>query len=222
MLLQIGLVYHFGEEPVSFRTLLKRYQISQDVTVAAGLVTNISLRASMLIYPTIQPTYGTSVASARKNLYSYCRYAYLGMRGSMKKRIHVAENWSFTSNVATSGVTLGPVGTTTASSLVWSNDPVFPSMRGTVAFVPHTNGGLEFEVPYYSNNLFCFSCADDLVGTNSSNDMDESWTRTFQCDFECDDPTSGDPWVIESQAIGEDFSFMRYLGAPMFSSAPVV
>ncbi len=214
--------YHFGEEPVSVRSLLKRYQYSQDISTSAGIATDVSLRASMLIYPLIQPTYGSSVASARKNLYSYLRYAYVGMRGSMKKRLHVASNWSFDSDLANVGITLGSVGTTGASSLNWVGDPVFPSMRGTVSFVPATNGGLEFSLPYYSNNLFCFSFADDLVGTNDVNDMDSQWTRAYQADFECDDPTSGAPHVVESQAIGEDFSFLRFQGAPMFSSSPVV
>ena len=93
---------------------------------------------------------------------------------------------------------------------------------GTVSFVPHTNGGLEAEIPFYSPNLFSYSFADNLIGDNPLGDMSVSWYKRYICQFESMDGSVGGVKFIEETATAEDFMFMRFMGAPCFSNNKIV
>lgn len=213
---------HFGEQPISFRSLLKRY-----VTHAAYQLTTTTAGIRYLsfvgnIYPNINLLYGgTSVTY--NDLYSYLRYAYLGMRGSTRFRIRP---------VGTTGVTefmqaklaLLPPSNAITEVVSWDTSGVGSpaNLSGAVSFVPHTNGGFEAEFPFYSNNLWVFSFVDGLTGGTSTDNMSAYWFRQFR--FTADFASGG---TISAQAImtefatGEDFCFLRFQGSPFYSADPV-
>lgn len=213
---------HFGEEPLSYRSLLKRYANTRDEVTIAGSSSDRTYRATLQAVPIIRPSYGSSAVARQLNLLSYLRYAYLGLRGGVRKRVHLAGNSSFGSTLYRSTITMEEPGVSNSSSFSWSTDPCFVNSRGTVSFVPHTNGGIEAEIPMYTNNLFLFSYAADLVGSNSVGDMDDSWSKLYSAQFECEDPSSNGVYFVEETATGEDFQMLRFNGAPFFSSNPVV
>jgi hypothetical protein len=214
---------HFGEQPLSFRSLLKRYVTSNSWTVNALASTirlyqfaapNIPINA--LKYTTTNISYVT--------LFDYLRYAFLGMRGSMRYRYHT--NTPFINGGHASMVKASLVysnsdssgGTAVANGV--PNAVATNLLIGTVAFIPTTNGGIEFEVPYYSGNLFTFSCNDHGFGTAagaSTNDgnMQEFWFRQHTIAFE-GIGSNTDAMLAQDCAVGEDFIFIRYLGAPYF------
>jgi len=150
----------------------------------------------------------------------YLPYAFLGFRGSMRKRMHIRLH---SSNVMWPlekvCVSMANVGTYSDDSAGWIDLPARCIQRGSVSFVPVTNGGIEYELPFYSNNLFAFSFCDNLVGSsNSINDMITTWTQKHIVHAELDNSSGdGDSYVIVESAIGDDFTFFRYCGAPMYS-----
>jgi hypothetical protein len=208
-------MHHFGEEPVSFRPLLKRFCHTNGDITAAGNATHLSANMESPIYPNIVPAYGGTTQSS--SLYSYLRYAYLGVRGSMRKRVHFTRNPSGSNNGYWAGIILRSPGVSQTSNFSWSTGTVQLNMRGSNVYVLDTNGGVECELPFYSNNLFAFSCANDLTGTFSNGEFENFWFRNYIYRAEINNPSAGDIEFVEASAVGEDFMFLRFLGAPMYS-----
>jgi hypothetical protein len=206
--------YQFGEQPLSFRTCLKRYVTTTIATVTTGLAI-AGIKYSGTNIPFASPKYD-NVAASTSTLIEYLPYAYLGVRGGVRKRLTVNGLLNYGTTEAAIASISNP-STTSGNSATKQSSPDYTFQRGSIMFVPHTNGGIEIEIPYYSPNLFHFSCADDGVGTNGTGDMDNSWCRgyTVWIDGVCGNAT--DPYyVTEHTAVGEDFCFMRYLGAPYY------
>jgi len=154
-------------------------------------------------------------------LQQYLPYAFLGMRGSVRKRIHLEMGGNNHLNMgflSKTNVTLGAIATYASSSWQWTNVDCVCDLRGTVSFVPSTNGGIEAELPYFSNNMFAFAFCDDYVGSGDTvNDMVEMWSQTYVVNFECDYVISTDNLVVVESAMGEDFNYFRFCGAPLYS-----
>jgi hypothetical protein len=209
---------YFGERPLSFRALLKRFVRTAQQTIPVDITGPVkTLAVKFPILPSIHPTFDTGTASYT-NLYSYLRYAFLAMRGGMTKRIRVFSDLTF-SPYSTAKVGLrGPTGSDPSESIAFESGPRSAAATGTVTFVPHTNGGIEFELPYYNMNLFSFSCADNQVGSLAAGEMNTSYTKGYSFYADClGDNTEG--YVVEESSTGEDFSFSYYLGAPFYSVA---
>jgi hypothetical protein len=212
---------YFGEEPTSFRALLKRFVETRSGLIGAGNPLYKSVSATSNIVPNINPSYGSYVAGER-TLLSYLRYAYLGTKGGMRKRIRLLGNDSFNSPMLRTTVSLDGLSSNSSESFGWKYTHAQVKQMGTVSFVPHTNGGIEAEIPFYSPNLFSFSFADNLVGDNPTGDMSDSWYRRYVCEFESDDASLGGVKFIEESATAEDFMFMRFMGSPCFSNPKIV
>lgn len=207
----------FGELPVSFRSLLKRFAIAR--AVSAGSVTGdsslVSIIGTMPIYPAIIPDYDDVTNTITPNLYSYLRYAYIGIRGGMRHRI------SFRGNVTTapmSGlvVTLGrPSETALAVSTAFdgSLDATSSTMDGSIRFVPSTNGGVEFELPVYTNNIFGVSFNGDPYPVSSSI-INHRLSREFH--FALTKTANAAAYVIDDFSTAEDFSLFGFQGAPFY------
>jgi hypothetical protein len=209
---------YFGERPLSFRALLKRFVRTGQQTIpvdSTGPVKTLAVKFPIL--PAIHPSFDTGTATYT-NLYSYLRYAFLAMRGGITKRIRVFSDLNF-SPYCTAKVGLrGPTGSDPSESVAFESGPRSASSTGTVTFVPHTNGGIEFELPYYNMNLFSFSCADNQIGSLATGEMNNSYTKGYSFYADClGDNTEG--YVVEESSTGEDFSFSYYLGAPFYSVA---
>jgi hypothetical protein len=205
---------HFGEEPFSFRALLKRYVTTGRLSISTASSTENTIVMVQNIVPEIFPNYGnTSVAIQERNLFSYLRYAYLGLRGGIRKRLFVFGP-RFDSNQLQAKVSLAPSNNVITPSVSVITLPPEAILRGTVTFVPSTNAGIEVELPFYSNNLFAFSFCDSLNGVSS--DLDVFWPKGYEFAIE-NIAAIPDGFIDEESAAADDFCFLRFQGAPYFT-----
>jgi hypothetical protein len=212
----------FGERLVSFRSLLKRYQYTENDS-SAITTGERTIRITKLNYPLPNHDYTTAYADGvRRSLFGYLRFAYLGVRGSMRYRMELSPNFTLRrTNVAFIEID-SPSTTSTEGTIAVSTTSTGYDQRGTVSFATQLEPFLDYEIPYYSNNKFCYSFATDLVGTNLEEDMEEEWSRTHT--FSMNGNFSGSPFlsVYYSVSTGEDFNFMRFCGAPFYRESPIV
>jgi len=217
--------HYFGETPKSFRALLKRY-VTENIYIHNALSSTIwGARFDAPIYPPIQRKYDAIKDSdATTTLYDYLRYAYMGMKGGVKYRLKLRErNTASFAPYNQIKITLNPP-TNNFTTFTWtasytSTDVLgqIADLLGTVTFVPDTNGGVEFELPFYSNNTFLFSFNKDLV-SDTSGEMEAVFFRNFHIFYDRLGTSSGtDIALFLEMAIGEDFSFMRFQGAPFYT-----
>ncbi len=210
---------HFGEQPLSFRSLLKRYTGTQMITSTSGTGNTVTMVAQIL--PTNNLPNNATGASQNydMDLFTYLRYAYLGVRGSIRMRLRL-KTANVLSNLNWIKVGLmAPTGAFSNTSTTSSNVANLASLNGTTTFVPATNGGIEVEFPYYSSNLFQLNFSDvyDDAQTYADN-MAQVWYRNMYCCF--DNPSDSMAAVqfgIE-RASGEDFNLMRFCGAPPYNN----
>lgn len=205
---------YFGERVVSFRQLMKRWVTRESYDFGVGLVGDVSVKATRLRMPVQDLQYGATSFTNSPTVYTRIQYAYLGMRGSTRRRIRFA---------VPDGTAVGDAyvvsntqsGTTEGSS--WSTNYQNLGLIGSTMFLPRTNGGAEVDFPYYSPNLFEFAFADDHVGSNIAGDMEEEYVSCHQVSFNIRDNTLS-PVYVEDFCIGEDFNFLRFQGAPFYSN----
>lgn len=203
---------HFGERPVSFRSLLKRYATTRAQAIAADATSVKTLVAEFPILPQVVPTYG-GLTTPTSSLFEYLRYAYMGMRGGMKKRVFLRGNFGLNALTQVK-VTLNPSESTDSVSNAYGTG-VNASVTGTVTYVPYSNGGVEFEMPYYSQNLFNFAFADDGVGPDNGSFV-VPYARNYTIAFDLVGSNDAG-YLDEESATAEDFTFFRYQGAPYFT-----
>jgi len=214
--------YFFGEQPLSLRSALKRYVTNDHSLTDTDAGATAFATASSYVYVKPDPKYDGVTRTGLSSLLDYLPYAFLGMRGGMRKRVRFyggrSDNSAFTNrSIVVSNSTIRNPPTV---GLVLSNSgPARLNMRGSVAFIPHVNGGIEFEIPFYSNNLFAFSCADDWIGTNGTDDMDTVWEKTYTVDADFHTDAATLATFVEDSATAEDFTFMHFLGSPYYTSA---
>lgn len=219
--------HYFGEAPLSFRALLKRFTVSTEL-IALSSVPG-SYNSTWLIgpvYPTapVSTSFAVTVPNTAgetgKALYFYLKHAFLAMRGGMRRRVFFQRgNHSVDdTNVYAS---LQPDSTSTSAYALGSVVSAgFANMDGTVAYVTKTNGGVEFELPCYTNNLFLWAVNDDPWDASLSV-MDPNGSRGYNvfCNYS---GTTDNCKVIEHFATGEDFTFMRWLGSyPITIGTPI-
>jgi len=210
----------FGEQPVSLRSLLKRYT---NYVTGSQANTNVAHQIAYYIrpiIPTISPVYATSgVSDTHPTLLRTMFYAYLGVKGGMRRRLRnyvVGEAMApqqcvqvqMNSEETTLSSTFAPTYTTGAFAMVG---------KGSATFIYNTNGGVEVEMPYYSPNLFHFAFNSTGYGTTDANEMFASWCKNYTVFFETVS-TSTNPIVFtEEYATAEDFNLMRYNGSPYYT-----
>lgn len=213
---------HYGEEPLSFRPLLNRYTTNGVVAVSLDATTLKKIDTTYPAMPVNSLVYGevTTVANSYRELYSYLKYAYVGVRGGIRWRIRPNFRIEETACQRFQVELIAPGTSMTTAVSINTNIPKM-MLNGSVSCVPSTNGGLEVEIPFYSNNQFVFAFADDLIGTNNDGEMETTWLKEFKTSFEAHNATeAGD--VIYDYATGEDFTFLRFQGAPYYSGTPLV
>lgn len=209
---------HFGEVPVSFRGLLKRFvgdDGRNDFQLEPLGRAFVSVRN---LYPRVFPAYdGVAVSrTSALTLFGYLRYAYLGMRGGMRFRHYLAGQVDV-SVTARTVVHLSAPSDSLTEGIAANNsyEEVTGQSLGSVGFQPHTNSGVEFGVPFYSNNLFALSFSDDYLPASLSL-VDNVATRGYTVWYFAQSRDTGN--VIERRdfATGEDFSFFRFQGSPIY------
>lgn len=208
---------HFGEMPTSFRALVKRFCGWTDVSqwqIEENGGADIYGFYESPIYPPPSPAYDGTFTTNTPHLITYLRYAYLGIKGGIKHRFSVTGNVTF-KELNRVKVSLLPPGT--AFHLFRKSDDVTmltSSMVGTVDFVPTTNGGIEFETPLYTNNLFGVSFSDDAFPPNSM--VEGNLTRSFKVFLMWANNSGDSIYALHDVAGAEDFSLMKFNGAPCY------
>jgi len=206
---ELDTIVNFGEKLASFRPLLKRYQVNtmEEVDTAGGF-----LVYTAPLYPSIQHGVNFDTGSTFPNIYEYLRYAYFAMRGGMRFRFrplgtYYSNTWVVVNRTYVDGST--PFGNWTTIT----KDPT-PTLGTTFfggnAYHLETNGGVEFEVPYYSNQNFMISPQQNYMTTSPS--ISEPYHLGFTVLSSVGDTSIN---VIETST-AEDFNFSRFLGAPFF------
>lgn len=202
---------HFGEVPVSFRNLLRRFTTTYVAEVSNTGLLGIATYTGPIIPPTVPSfTTGTTYGPA---LLGYLQYAYLGMRGGQRKRIRyvTADSQGFM-NAVKVGLQYPTTSVTTGFSFTAASYGPNQLLGGYVAFIPHTNAGIEFELPFYSNNLFHWACTSNPY--NSTAALNNLVTQQYNAYFEVALATKSA--FVEESAVGEDFSLLRWIAAPAY------
>jgi hypothetical protein len=219
-------VDNFGENVVSFRTLLKRFMNSDRLfAVSTPVVAQHGLLTATLPIHSVQGLTYTSTSAGTQDLFNYLRFAFLGLRGSIRKRIrlfvgagineHSYVNVNLEPPSITSTTSLSLVATSTGD--LWSGNN--PKFTGSITIDRDSNGGIEAEFPFYSNNHFLFSFASDYTGSNPGGRQEYNtlWYRNYSVTANTFNTTNtGNYGIATAQAVGEDFNFIRFQGAPPF------
>lgn len=211
-------VRSFGEKPQSFRSFLKRYVTCQKLTYTLVNGSTAYLN-TYNIGPVSQPTPTTDATSGAVNWYAYLKQAYLGYRGGFKYRYRQYG----ISPINISWILVSLIGPSTSAPTVGNSDNtyVFPGTDGTVMFAPSMNPGVEFEVPYYENNLWLFSNSSSPWPGPSA--ADAYGTRGFYiCNLHTPNTTTPTVDDFLEFAIAEDFTFLYFTGCPPYTTDLIV
>jgi hypothetical protein len=209
---------HFGEQVESFRTLLKRFVKFANPTMEN---TTLALPKYLKIIRTIFPDNNmvyTLPSFPIRDVFSYLRYAYLGMRGGMRVRYGVHHNvisypfyWQ---------LQLEPPDNDVTQSDVEATGYVSVPLEGTLQFATYPNGGgsaPEGELPFYTNNLFLFPPSSTYTFDTDLDVCEGVWFRKFSLAVQGNSTTAQTVAFSEMRAIAEDFHFMRFQGTPFYS-----
>jgi hypothetical protein len=202
---------YFGEAVFSFRSLLRRYTTTKSVLTTSATAQNLLYDGNRVV-PNNLP-YGSS-GVVLNDLLSYLRYAYMGSRGSLRKRIMIrglTGNSEYGLVRVSNGSSTTAIPTEAVTYTTFNAFNGFAKMEGSVSFIPHSNGGIEFELPYYSNNLFDFAFNSNPTVAFASNNF---YVRSYNVSM--DTPVHTNVAFTEDTAIGEDFMFLRFQGAPFW------
>ena len=211
----------FGETPLSFRSALRRFSAWKDND---NVKISTSTTAPVIRYRTYPwsvptPAYGSVSLNITPNLFGYLRLAYLGYRGGIKWRFALCGP---VTNRNLNGVVVTiepPLENTPATSISTQTDyqMLSAAASGSAMFVPATNGGIEVEWPMYTTNLFLISFNEDLTPTTSIMDNYISSALSFYVPTGPTAASATDPIIAcTSCAAAEDFSLMRFSGAPVY------
>lgn len=231
---------HFGERIISFRSMLRRFggvfgsrvssPVGNGLTVWSMHHSHYPYISNIISLASPGRTYGSG------QLWDYLRYAYMGMRGGTRYRYRVfnSESTNVTDYVKVSRLPqhlVDPTLTTFSEESVSNLDDAVKYIRmnheGSILFHLSSNGGVEYESPYYSNNRFQFSFNDyegtiPAIFSNEPQPYDEDYmtkeTTYLQADLECHfSGTASDAIGTLELSVAEDFTFLRFNGAPYFT-----
>lgn len=200
----------FGESPISYRTMLKRFHKTAEYNVNTN--DRCVLLTDEIFRPLTQPP-GIS-RPTYYDLLSYLRYAYLGMRGSLKKIYRVDTSITGRTELgAFVEATLGDVTAVATPGLTGIGYEISTlNYTGSALFSQASNAGIEVEVPYFSNNLFLNPNSTNITASAQSDDF---LVRTVDVLFQLPYSVSANNVSVSAfTATGEDFSLMGYIGAP--------
>jgi hypothetical protein len=217
---------NYGEKIESFRAAMKRYTtIDAYIETFSGLTGSNVLRIFGNLYPTIPRPYGGVVGndSNEETLWNYLRYAYVGMRGGIRYRVRYMSNKNdnriheHVRCTRTESVPFAANGNGIVVNNLANINQVYNRLgmkwEGSVLYHMSSNGGVEFELPYYSVNTFEF--ANNIAQGTGVYQNDIMVNETVQWDtvFPIDN-ANGTALASVDMATAEDFTFLRFQGAP--------
>lgn len=204
---------YFGEEPRSLRLVFKRFvtRESTSLTLNAG---NTSLTEVYNCFLKPNPT-PTALSGVIVNWQEYLMQAYVGMRGGLKYRwrVHGISGGDYIWNV----VSLQASGNAIPIAAISQNTtPANLTFNGTVTFSPFINTGVEFDIPFYSPNLFIFANAANPWP--SIEQINQHGTKAFNVNASIVSSASNRAiWRQMDHSLGDDFSFLYFTGCPPYS-----
>nr|ULF99916.1 MAG: putative capsid protein precursor [Labyrnavirus sp.] len=229
---------YFGEKIVSFRALLKRfntYYVGHSVVASNNAVAICrGTHFPRYVNPPLVATRASSADGGVATLFDYLRGGYLFMRGGIRHRVvpwHLVATPRAAIEHAYWRVGLLPPFPPGGSNVDQISDDaviagnsyerfnVYRNMAtpcGTVTFHLASNGGVEFETPFYSMWRFVFANVEDEgAGTVLSgiSDYFSRWTATHMLRGSDANEATG---AAYDMATGEDFTFLRFQGAPYY------
>lgn len=205
-----------GELVPSLRLLMRRYCESESLSIAADSNSNKLIMGSGTFFPKTG-TYisGTSADTRVTNFYDFLRFAFVGVRGGVKKQLLISLNALSTphgyalitrEDTADTPVTAFNVSPANPASTAW----IGPKATGTITFNHFSNGGIEFELPYYCSDLFKCSFNNSYQITNRAWD---DRIKGYYFSIGAIGSTAAGR-ISEVNAFSEDFTFLRFQGAP--------
>lgn len=211
---------HFGEQPVSFRQYLKRYN-SLFTTTIAGASAVGSFQAIPDVIPAITPQFGGAAVTAA-NLLGYLRYAFLGHRGTMRKRLRFRGCTFLTCDRVHTAIVAPSTGLSGTALTSTGTTPVRTDEDGYGVFVPFLNPGIEIEIPMYTNNLYLPSGTANNTALAAITDVNLIKSLNYQYFALAElGSASNNLTLIEETAAGEDYTLMHYLAAPPYATTIV-
>lgn len=212
---------HFGEKPLSFRALIKRFSTTNSSNPSGLGAAGVNhLYQIYPILPDLTPNVFGSTSS-RASLLGFMRGAYLGYKGGVRKKIRV---FGQTTAVLGPGVgttvTLLPPGAAHVAFTSGHTALTAPTTQtGTLLFMPATNAGVEARLPFYSNNLFGWAGRRaDEFGRIAGLGVMQPWSfRDYQISVDCIGAVATQVCFAEDTAAADDFSLIYYMGPPGYS-----
>lgn len=212
--------HYFGEQPMSFRALLHRFMTAVVPTgpIVNGFIGTVD--TDLRNVPIIGQAIDTNAYDENpQTLISYLRYAYAAMRGGVMRRLSVAGRDFQTQELGRTTVTY--IAKHGSSDAVWfQGEPSsYMQPRGTVAYLPWTNSGIEYEVPWYKPQLFDYSFSNSGNLINPPYVIDEQFlTHNVTIDAFVQSGYLGTITLTgySDFATGEDFTLANYVAPPLF------
>lgn len=232
----------FGENIRSFRPLLKRFNAIAHAK--SSVVVSSTLRITLPMYPKgwlIESTgeYSPSNTVSRPDvmpLFEYLRYAFIGMRGSVRVLATVQDGVGASTNAGALSINITGVDNNvpvkTESTVIAA---AAPRSGGGVLGCYSTNGIISAELPYYTSNRFYFAfnpagdtsfqwggptITDDGIMSCPTGKVTSHSSYRFPaaaCDAAIGRHTVGTPDPVTmgvSWAGGDDFTFIGYQAPP--------
>lgn len=197
---------HFGEEPVSWRTCLKRFQTVVHFNNGTATSFNRYTRP-------VSPAYESVIATATTptTLFHWVTPAYVCWKGALRYRVDDG-NVDFQPNTALNTFwTHGPYGGVEFKS---NSGPTATTVLEVYSWAGSAHQGFyevpAIEVPWY--NYLRFQFGRSLVGPNNVNSLE--YHREFTLHKQLGSTNSH---LIISQAAGEDFTLACFLSTPVVS-----
>jgi hypothetical protein len=209
----------FGEQPVSFRSLLKRFVTVHAPPAATGSAAAPNIRTVQApIYPMSTLAYGTTTQTY-SDLFTYLRYAYLGIRGGMRYRFFNNVSTLARISVGLDAPSVGHLNTNTISGGVARS-----RIMGSYSFLNNTLYLPEIEFPFYSNNLFVFPMSENYMLDIATYPgvMESLWFKNLRYVSGSESTIStGTTSPAMDMGTAEDFDLIRFQGAPYYTGGIV-
>jgi len=202
---------YFGELPLSFRSLLHRFETTDATADAANATTRKSVIYTGKVFPDLLPTFAADATTP--TLFNYLRYAFLGMKGTVVKRFRYANLVGSAEANNLKAYIDNPSTSTTARSIAYSTTLPRSDIRGVLSWCPNTNAGVEFGIPFYNQNLFLWTGIDPFNATTTQNSV--TGVRNYFVEYEAG--ATGTIAAVEETAFGDDFYLGRFVGSPPYA-----
>ncbi len=207
--------YHYGEEPVSLRALLKRFVTFKQINVTDPAPVSKQLKGPL--WPFLDPPNASSVSiSADQGVLGILRYCFVGIRGGMKYRIRINSSAGNSMAVqAGNSLNVGLLKSSTSLVGDWTQSLLanyYLNLEGTTTFVPYTQPGVEVEIPNYMTALWAFAQLDNPL-PNSDYYVDPDQVRGWYIDTYLSNSDAAT--IFLDRAVGEDFSLLHFLASPL-------